>query len=224
MLSIARTVAPSAVLHASYAPASSAPSTQGTGALMSHLTAADAMEVLDRAQKDPTCVKAAQVLAASRVRLDALNAEQVNTDDYARRSMSNWGIFAFCGSAMGSMVLLSHSGLTGVAALAGMAAGFIVLPALALWLVRKGGEANASASQTQLDRKRETQAATVQRDEQRYQVALQTATERISAELAATRQANARPDQVQTISDEVDRVNIGGISVVKRGATEAPRG
>lgn len=191
---------------------------------MSHLTAADAMEVLDRAQKDPTCVKAAQVLAASRVRLDALNAEQVNTDDYARRSMSNWGIFAFCGSAMGSMVLLSHSGLTGVAALAGMAAGFIVLPALALWLVRKGGEANASASQTQLDRKRETQAATVQRDEQRYQVALQTATERISAELAATRQANARPDQVQTISDEVDRVNIGGISVVKRGATEAPRG
>lgn len=176
-----------------------------------------AMDVLQRARQQPECVRAQQSLAEARKQLSAVESQQVDVQACISRSVSEWGLFALCGSLFGSMVLLSKSGLTGTGALVGLAVGFVGVPALAMWLVKKNGEADAKGQIDALEQQRKQWAAEVPRRQAIFDGSVQNAAVRLFQE-EQTHLKESAPDPTATVSSTDTTVQLGKIKVVRKGA------
>jgi hypothetical protein len=111
----------------------------------------EAMELLGEVHKTPDYVTAHAQVESFQRQLDFLAACHVNAEAEMGRTMSQYGIFALCLPLVGSMVVLSKSGLTGTAAMIGMLVGFIGVPTASMLLVRQAGKARVREKQAEID-------------------------------------------------------------------------
>jgi len=185
-----------------------APSDEGLGPR-------EAMDVLERARKQPECVVAEQALAEARKRLQVADGAQVDQQAYINRSMSNFGCFALCGSLFASMFILSKSGLTGTGAMIGLAVGFLLVPATAMWLVKKHGMTQAKDKLRELEQTKTQCAADVNRRQGVYDNTLHSAVDRLYREAQANPDRE-KPDPNGSVSATETQVQLGGIVVNRR--------
>jgi len=173
------------------------------------------MDVMERARQEPECLSAWKSLEDARKSLSAVESRQVDIQAHIHRSVSQWGIFALCGSTTGSMFLLSKSGLTGTGALVGLAVGFIGVPALAMWLVKKNGEDNAKGEMDALARQKQQLTGVVQQRQAAYDQVVPVAVDRLYKE-AEKRQKQSAPDPDAKVSATPTTVQIGKIKVERK--------
>lgn len=179
------------------------------------MTVATAMGILEKAREQPECRAAVQAVQAARQQMQAAQTAQVDAQQYVGRSMSNWGIWAVCGVPMAAMIILSKSGLTGTAAIAGLVGGFLVAPAIALWLVKRHGLEQAKERQAELDRLRVACQDAVKRCEAAELQVMQMATDRLYKEEQARLATHPAPPAA-TVSASDTSVKIGNVTVSKR--------
>lgn len=179
----------------------------------------EAMELLEKVHQTPDYQRAHLVVADAQRQLDQLALQKVDEAAEVGRAMSQYGIFALCLPLMGSMFVLSKSGLTGTPALVGLVVGFIGVPALSMYLVRRLGKSRARDKQAEFDRAKDACQSQVASGTAQLQQAEATALARLWNE--RLQEVAKNPRQAGKVEQTEATVKLGQI-VVPRRAESAP--